>query len=570
MTMSVATSVDSGGWFGEREVPNVAGAVVYPSGARLAITDGDVGSGQEHWDPNRAGVPLVDAGDRSTRLAPNFRVGELTSSGGRQFPVARIDPKLVACLQEIRNLVGRPVVVTSGYRSWGYNKALYERRGKKPTKSRHCSGQATDIKVSGLSGLDVAKAAVDACGTGLGLGIGRSYAHIDVRGTYARWTYMSGSEGKRALRELNAHVAARRGGQSMELGELAVSAVHAPTGLSGVQSEFSIQRILQSGRLAMAIAFGERDVNKLTNMLFFDLHPERDERPLRRSEPNFDRLANEWEKIRDEVVRPQLRLLGRLRSVDDTPLFVNYTGPTVDPYRFENWRLPPKETGKEQKKLGRSEPHDMAKLIGICVHKTAVRFGTTARKRKQWQERIERGLLSGVDLDRYGMGQGIETVTARLALHERFWRITYHWVGLLNGDILHNHPISRYTYHGNGSNEQYIGIAAEGNLPGRERDRRSGHDDATDVFIDTNRSVLKRAVADAREQGAPIEYITAHRCWSPNRKGDPGELYWREIVLPLLRPLKLKVNYELARNDGRPIPIDWDPNATHDWSGRRR
>ena len=249
-------------------------------------------------------------------------------------------------------------------------------------------------------------------------------------------------------------------------------------------------------------------------------------------------------------------------------IFDNHGGPIAGVFRHDPWwQLPPRGDEQEGKRIGRSAPVDIGERIGVCVHQTAARFGTSARRRAVWQRRIEDGELAEVDLTDHGIDD-LAGCAERLALHERFWRAAYHWVGLANGDILHNNPATRYTYHGNGSNRQYLGVAAEGVLPGRESDRRSGDDLGTELFVETNRAVLRAAVDDARSLGAPIEFVTAHRCWSASRRGDPGELYWCEVVLPVAAEIDLRVDYDLAVKGGRPIPSDWDPDATHDWNGR--
>jgi hypothetical protein len=40
-----------------------------------------------------------------------------------------------------------------------------------------------------MSGMEIAKAAIDALGPNIGVGIADTYAHVDVRGRWARWTY---------------------------------------------------------------------------------------------------------------------------------------------------------------------------------------------------------------------------------------------------------------------------------------------------------------------------------------------------------------------------------------------
>ncbi len=184
----------------------------FSSGVRLRVVTGATGRGEEHWDPQGAGLPLYATGAdvRPLKLSANFTVKELVSSGGRPDDRARISAELVTCLQAIRDAVGRPVTITSGYRSWARNVDVYRRRGKQPTLSRHCSGQAADITIPGLTGLQIAKLAIDACGDGIGVGVGGDFAHVDVRGTPARWTYFSGERNSRTIAEIDAHRADRR------------------------------------------------------------------------------------------------------------------------------------------------------------------------------------------------------------------------------------------------------------------------------------------------------------------------------------------------------------------------
>lgn len=184
----------------------------FPSGLELSVVSGATGHQEEHWDPNNTGLPLYDTGPavRSKKLSPSFTVGELASSGGRADDRARISPVLVQCLQAIRNRAGRPVRVTSGYRSWHRNVEVYRRAGKKATLSRHCSGQAADITIAGMSGMQIAKLAVDSCGDKIGLGVGKTFAHIDVRGAWMVWTY-DGLHRAQVQAELDAY---RRGGRT--------------------------------------------------------------------------------------------------------------------------------------------------------------------------------------------------------------------------------------------------------------------------------------------------------------------------------------------------------------------
>ena len=179
----------------------------FPSGLVLTVASGPDGPDEQYWDPNSSGLPLYDTGAavRSKKLAANFTVGELVRSGGRFDDRARISVALVQCLQAIRDRVGRPVTITSGFRSWQRNVEVYRSADIKPTLSRHCSGQAADIKIAGMTGMQIAKLAIDACGERIGVGIGADFAHIDVRGHWAVWTYFAGARDSAAKAEIEDH-----------------------------------------------------------------------------------------------------------------------------------------------------------------------------------------------------------------------------------------------------------------------------------------------------------------------------------------------------------------------------
>ena len=61
-------------------------------------------------------------------------------------------------LKELRDHVGKGIKITSGFRSWKLNRAIYEKQNKKPTLSQHCAGRAADIHIAGMNGLEIGKA----------------------------------------------------------------------------------------------------------------------------------------------------------------------------------------------------------------------------------------------------------------------------------------------------------------------------------------------------------------------------------------------------------------------------
>ena len=118
--------------------------------------------------------------DGNKKLSSNFRVKEFACTDGSD-PIF-IDTELVKILQKIRNHFGKAVTITSAYRTPGKNKAVGG-----TAYSQHLYGRAADIKVKGVAPKQVAAYAEKLLpGTG-GIGIYKSFCHIDVRVAKARW-----------------------------------------------------------------------------------------------------------------------------------------------------------------------------------------------------------------------------------------------------------------------------------------------------------------------------------------------------------------------------------------------
>lgn len=94
----------------------------------------------------------------STQLTKNFSLAELTVTN-RPFPnvpnkteVEQLRQLAVNILQPLREALGKPVIVNSAFRSEKVNNAV----GGTPT-SQHRLGQAADIRVTGMSVLELCK-----------------------------------------------------------------------------------------------------------------------------------------------------------------------------------------------------------------------------------------------------------------------------------------------------------------------------------------------------------------------------------------------------------------------------
>lgn len=108
------------------------------------------------------------------KLSKNFILSEFACKDGSKNIL--VDYELVQLLQQLRDTIGKPVVITSGYRTEAYNK----RCGGIAT-SHHLTGKAADIKITGMTPLQVALAA-DKIGF-KGIGVYPTFTHVDVAGS---------------------------------------------------------------------------------------------------------------------------------------------------------------------------------------------------------------------------------------------------------------------------------------------------------------------------------------------------------------------------------------------------
>ena len=131
------------------------------------------------------------ARDGEKQLSANFKVREFYCRDGSD-PIF-VDSELVQCLQKIRNHFGKPVHITSGYRTAAHNAAV---GGSK--SSQHLLGRAADFYVEGVDVATVA-AYAETLLPGRG-GIGRypkdakhptrktGWVHVDTRANKSRWS----------------------------------------------------------------------------------------------------------------------------------------------------------------------------------------------------------------------------------------------------------------------------------------------------------------------------------------------------------------------------------------------
>lgn len=120
------------------------------------------------------------AKDENKKVSKNFKVKEFACSDGSD-PIF-IDCELVNLLQKIRDYFGKPVVINSAYRTPNHNKSVGG-----AVYSQHLYGKAVDIRINGVKPKTISTYIDTLIPNKGGIGTYRTFVHVDVRTTKARW-----------------------------------------------------------------------------------------------------------------------------------------------------------------------------------------------------------------------------------------------------------------------------------------------------------------------------------------------------------------------------------------------
>lgn len=126
------------------------------------------------------------------KLTDNFSLDEFKCRDGSEVPPEYMENvrELSKNLQVLRDYIGKPIIVISGYRSLEYNTKI---DGAK--KSQHLKARAADIVIAGMKPSEVKLAILHLIDSGKmkqgGIGQYTTFVHYDVRGYKSRW-YGSG------------------------------------------------------------------------------------------------------------------------------------------------------------------------------------------------------------------------------------------------------------------------------------------------------------------------------------------------------------------------------------------
>ena len=118
--------------------------------------------------------------DGGKALSAHFKVREFACHDGSD--TVFISPELVTVLEKIRVHFGKPVNINSGYRTEAHNKA-----NGGAAYSQHKYGIAADIHINGVTPKEIAAYVETLMPSSGGIGIYKSFCHVDVRRVKSRW-----------------------------------------------------------------------------------------------------------------------------------------------------------------------------------------------------------------------------------------------------------------------------------------------------------------------------------------------------------------------------------------------
>lgn len=123
-----------------------------------------------------------NAAEGRKKVAKNFTVAEFASKDGSRAVI--INPALPEYLQKARDHFGKPLIITSGYRTTAHNIKVGG-----VSNSQHVFGNAADVYIPGVPVLELYDYLCEISGNSCGIGIYDTFVHFDVRTTKSRFDY---------------------------------------------------------------------------------------------------------------------------------------------------------------------------------------------------------------------------------------------------------------------------------------------------------------------------------------------------------------------------------------------
>lgn len=214
------------------------------------------------------------------------------------------------------------------------------------------------------------------------------------------------------------------------------------------------------------------------------------------------------------------------------------TEETKDPYKSENFTWTDLKDEPRTKKRGLAHgTRKWSQITGICLHQTAVDFGTNPK---------------------------------------RLLNVPVHGATLKDGHIILLHDPKDYMWHAHSLNKTTIGIEVSCRAAGlleeaktfwrskREKEQGKTYEqlvkEATDIQLAATKELCRYYIEMAKKNGGEIKYIQSHRQGHSSRVSDPGERIWKEVAIPIMKEFNLTTGpyrgYKIG--SGNSLPIEWD------------
>jgi len=247
----------------------------------------------------------------------------------------------------------------------------------------------------------------------------------------------------------------------------------------------------------------------------------------------------EWNPLVPKSVRDTLKTKIPAPIVPDIPK-LDFDVKIFD-MRSKQSNPPEKKKKFKLTSKGKVFRRSASSVNGITIHQTAVKYS------------INKKQLNEAKGDK------------NLALANRSLGIACHVTAFHDGFVAWPNPLDWYVYHAGPLNSRELGIEIDGNYPGvigGDTWNNKPATKVTDELVDAACAGIELLVMEGRKLGMPIKYIHAHRQSSDSRRNDPGEELWKRVVLDYCVPvLGLATQPARTFGNGRPIPVEWDPNG---------
>jgi hypothetical protein len=120
---------------------------------------------------------------KDIQLTKNFKLSEFQLNDPIPEKYIGNIKEVATQLQKVRDILGKPIIITSGYRSPAYNKKIGG-----ATNSQHLYGKAADTKMMGINIKEYIAYLIRYTNFN-GFGIANSYVHCDTRPNFTVWVY---------------------------------------------------------------------------------------------------------------------------------------------------------------------------------------------------------------------------------------------------------------------------------------------------------------------------------------------------------------------------------------------